>query len=111
MRLCMLGTGMIAEFYLSSLHGHRSRDQVVSVYSRTRESADKFATKWSIPNATDEIETAINRDDVDAVIVGLPNHQHEAAVIAAAKAGKAVMCTKPLGRNAEEAMRLSLIHI
>ena len=106
MRLCMLGTGMIAEFYLSSLHGHRSRDQVVSVYSRTRESADKFATKWSIPNATDEIETAINRDDVDAVIVGLPNHQHEAAVIAAAKSGKAVMCTKPLGRNAEEAMRM-----
>ena len=40
------------------------------------------------------------------VIVAVPNHLHEEAVIAAAEAGKAVLCTKPLGRNADEARRM-----
>jgi predicted dehydrogenase len=40
---------------------------------------------------------------VNTVIIGLPNNVHEEAVLAAAKAGKAVLCTKPLGRTAKEA--------
>ena len=40
------------------------------------------------------------------VIVGLPNDLHKEAVLAAAAAGKAVLCTKPLGRNAAEAMEM-----
>ena len=40
------------------------------------------------------------------MIVALPNHLHEEAVTAVAKAGKAVLCTKPLGRTADEAQRM-----
>ena len=46
---------------------------------------------------------AVARDDVDLVAVGLPNDAHAPACIAAAEAGKAVVCTKPLGRNGPEA--------
>lgn len=103
MRICMLGAGLIGDFYLMSLLGYRGRDEVTVVYSRTEQSAKTFAEKWSIANWTIDLKAAISRDDVDVVIVGLPNHLHEQAVLAAAKAGKAVLCTKPLGRNAAEA--------
>ena len=49
---------------------------------------------------------AVNHPDTDVVIVGLPNFLHEEAVTLVAQAGKAVLCTKPLGRNAEEAKRM-----
>lgn len=106
MRICMLGSGFIGTFYLESLHGNRSQDQVTVVYSRTMESAKAFAEKHSVPHATDDLETAVNHPDVDAVVVGLPNHLHEQAVMAAIQAGKPILCTKPLGRNAEEALRM-----
>ena len=51
------------------------------------------------------IGTAAVRDpDTDVVVVGVPNHLHVEAVAAAVGAGKAVLCTKPLGRNADEAL-------
>ena len=49
---------------------------------------------------------AVNHPDTDVVIVGLPNFLHEEAVSLVARAGKAVLCTKPLGRNADEAKRM-----
>jgi predicted dehydrogenase len=49
------------------------------------------------------METAVNDPETDVVVIGLPNHLHQEAVSMAAAAGKAVLCTKPLGRNAAEA--------
>jgi predicted dehydrogenase len=106
MRICMLGSGLIGMFYTMALHGQRGKDQVTVVYSRTQASADRFAKEWSVPHATTDLETAINHPEVDVVIVALPNHLHESAVVAAAKAGKPVLCTKPLGRTAAEAKRM-----
>jgi predicted dehydrogenase len=101
--ICMLGTGLIGMFYTRSLHGHRGRDRVHVAYSRSAERAAAFAGEWGIPKHTTDLRTAIGDADVDTVIVALPNHMHEEAVITAAEAGKAVLCTKPLGRNATEA--------
>ena len=105
-RIAMLGTGLIGRFYTETLHGLRSRDKVHVVYSRSTERAASFAKDWSIPHSTDDMNTAIAHPDVDVVVVGLPNHRHEAAVMAAAKAGKAILCTKPLARDAGEAFRI-----
>ena len=52
------------------------------------------------------MDAAIRHPDTDVVIVALPNHLHEEAVTAVAGAGKAVLCTKPLGRTAAEARRM-----
>ena len=106
MRIGMLGSGLIGMFYTMALQGHRGRDQVSVVYSRTAESAEKFARQWNIPFATTDMNAAIQRDDVDVVIVALPNHLHKSAVLAAADAGKPVLCTKPLGRTAAEAQEM-----
>lgn len=105
-KICMLGTGLIGMFYTMVLHGHRSRDRVEVVYSRNPDRAKKFAQEWNIPRSTTNLRDAIEGTDSDVVVVGLPNYLHEEAVLAAAAAGKAVLCTKPLGRNAAEARRM-----
>lgn len=105
-KIAMLGTGLIGDFYTMSLHSGRSRDRVAVVYSRTSERGEAFAERWGIANSTTSMAAAIEHPDVDTVVVGLPNQLHEEAVAAAAAAGKAVLCTKPLGRTAEEAKRI-----
>ncbi|MEZ6042642.1 MAG: Gfo/Idh/MocA family oxidoreductase [Planctomycetaceae bacterium] len=105
-RIALLGTGLIGRFYTESLHGKRSRDRISLVYSRTESRASEFARQYNIPLHTTDLQQAVDCPDIDAVIVGLPNHLHEEAVTAAAKAGKAILCTKPLGRNADEALRM-----
>ncbi len=106
LRIALLGTGLIGRFYTEALQGKRSADRVQIAYSRNAGRAAEFAQQYKIPKHTTSIHEAVNDPDVDAVIVGLPNHLHEEAVIAAAEAGKAVLCTKPLGRNADEALRM-----
>lgn len=104
--ITMLGTGLIGDFYTMTLHGQRGRDRVRVVYSRSEERGTAFSERWGIPEFTTDMAAAINHPLTDVVVVALPNHLHEAAVKAVAAAGKAVLCTKPLGRNAEEARRM-----
>nr|WP_295866920.1 Gfo/Idh/MocA family oxidoreductase [uncultured Chitinophaga sp.] len=105
-KIAMLGSGFIGRFYADSIHSQRSKDRIVSIYSRREESAQKFAADYDTPHWTTVMEEAINHPEVDVVCIALPNNLHEAAVMACCKAKKAVICTKPLGRNAEEAKRM-----
>jgi predicted dehydrogenase len=105
-RISMLGTGLIGDFYTMTLHGQRGRDEVRVVYSRSAERGDAFRERWGIPESTTDLDAAIQHPDTDVVIVALPNFLHEEAIAKVAAAGKAVLCTKPLGRTAEEARRM-----
>ena len=102
-KVTMLGTGLIGMFYTMTLHNQRGADRVHAVYSRREERATEFAKEWNIPNATTDLAEAINHPETDTVVIGLPNNLHLKAVELAAEAGKAILCTKPLGRTAEEA--------
>ncbi len=102
----MLGTGLIGDFYTRTLHAQRSRDRVGVVYSRTPERAAAFSERWGVPHGLTDMRAAIEHPDTDVVVVALPNHLHEEAIALTARAGKAVLCTKPLGRTAEEAWRM-----
>jgi predicted dehydrogenase len=106
MNIAMLGSGFIGRFYADSLQGYRSKDKIVSIYSRKAESAHKFARDYKVAFATSNLEEAIARPEVEVVCVSLPNHLHEQAVMLCVKHHKAVICTKPLGRNASEAKRM-----
>ncbi len=105
-RIAMLGSGFIGRFYADSLQGQRSQDKIISIYSRREESARKFAADYQCIHWTTDMEEAISRPDVDIVCISLPNHIHEAAVMLCCKHKKAVITTKPLGRNAQEAKRM-----
>ncbi len=104
--ITMLGTGLIGDFYTMTLHGQRGADRVRVVYSRSEDRGRAFSERWGIPEHTADLEAAIRHPETDVVVVALPNHLHEETVRAVAAAGKAVLCTKPLGRNADEARRM-----
>lgn len=104
--IAMLGTGLIGDFYAMTLHGQRGRDRVKVAYSRSAERGAAFAARWGVPHHVTDLRAAIDHPEVDVVVVALPNHLHEDAIAMAAAAGKAVLCTKPLGRTAAEARRI-----
>jgi predicted dehydrogenase len=106
MRIAMLGSGFIGRFYADSLQGQRSRDRIVSIYSRREVSAKKFASDYGCSHWTVEMEDAIAHPEADVVCISLPNNLHEAAVLLCCKHKKAVITTKPLGRNSIEAKRM-----
>ncbi len=106
MRVSMLGSGFIGRFYADSIQGLRSRDEIFSIYSRREESAKKFAEDYKCKHWTTDMEESISHPDVDVVCISLPNNLHEAAVMLACKHKKAVITTKPLGRNSAEAKRM-----
>jgi predicted dehydrogenase len=105
-KVTMLGTGLIGDFYTMTLHGPRGRDSVAVVYSRSEDRGTAFSERWGIPDHTTSLENAINHPDTDVVVVGLPNFLHEEAIALTAAAGKAVLVTKPLARDATEAKRI-----
>lgn len=107
-RIAILGTGFISDFYVSTLLSTRSPDKVISVYSRSDERGRAFADKYGLSEYYTDLTEIVSSDAIDTVIIGLPNHLHLEAVLATAKAGKAVLCTKPLGRTATEAYQMLL---
>ena len=100
----LLGAGLIGTFYTMALHGGRGRDRVGTVCAQTEDEARAFAQKWDIPRWTADMKKAVEDPATDVVVVGVPNNLHKDAVLLAARAGKPVLCTKPLGRTAAEAM-------
>jgi len=105
-KIAMLGSGFIGRFYAESIQGQRSRDKIISIYSRREEPAKKFAADYGCSHWTTDMEASIAHPEVDVVCISLPNNLHEAAVLLCCKHKKAVITTKPLGRNAAEAKRM-----
>ena len=105
-KIAMLGSGFIGRFYAEALQGQRSRDKVVSIYSRKEETGRKFAEDYGLSHWTTSMEEAIAHPEVTVVCIALPNNMHEEAVMLCCKHKKAVICTKPLGRNGAEALRM-----
>ena len=68
--------------------------------------AKKYANDYGVSHWTTSMEESISHKDVDVVCIALPNNLHEDAVPLCCKHNKAVVCTKPLGRNATEAKRM-----
>jgi predicted dehydrogenase len=79
------------------------RCEVVAIASRDGERAARAASKLGISRAHAGYEALLSDPDVDAVYIPLPNHQHAPWTIAAARAGKHVLCEKPLAMTAVEA--------
>jgi predicted dehydrogenase len=107
-KVCILGGGFIGRFYAESLCGRRGKDIVTVVYARKKETAIRFATDYQVAHFTTEMEEAIAHTETEFVVIALPNYLHEEAVMLCVKHKKAVLCTKPLGRTAAEALRMTL---
>jgi predicted dehydrogenase len=104
--ITLLGAGLIGTFYTMTVQGQRSRDRIRTICALTDGEAEAFARKWGIPKWTANMRKAVEDPETDIVIVGVPNYLHKKAITLAASAGKPVLCTKPLARNAREAMEI-----
>jgi len=65
-----------------------------------------FAKRWGYESVETDWRKLLARKDIDLVDICLPNDLHEEVAVAAAKAGKMIICEKPLARNAEEGARM-----
>jgi predicted dehydrogenase len=65
-----------------------------------------FADKWGYESYETDWRKLIAREDIDLVDITLPNNMHQEVAIAAAKAGKMILCEKPLARNGPEGLKM-----
>ena len=79
---------------------------LTAVCARNVASAEAFAENWGFTSFETDWRKLIARADVDLVDIASPNDTHAEIAIAAAAAGKMVMCEKPLGRNAAESEKM-----
>lgn len=102
----LLGAGFIGDRYLTALEDVRDA-AVTAIFSNGIERAEALAASRSpAAKCYDDMAKLAADPDVDLVVVGLPNEAHLDAVRAVAGAGKGVICTKPLGRTADEARQI-----
>jgi predicted dehydrogenase len=101
-RIAMLGSGFVADFYLQGLANVNGQEVVVN-YSRSSGRAQTFAERWRIAESSTDPEQIIGRDDIDLFIIALPNDEHVPVSLALSAAGRNQVCTKPLGRTRGEA--------
>jgi predicted dehydrogenase len=102
MRWGVLGPGRIARSFLTGLAGSGS-ETAVAVGSRDLDRARAVADDFDVPRAYGSYGELLGDDAVEVVYVALPNSLHAEWSDAAARAGKHVLCEKPLGRSAAEA--------
>jgi len=80
--------------------------KVVALSRRDPEKARAAAEQYSIPHAFGSTEELCRCPDVDAVLVTTPDVRHCSDVLAAVRAGKPVLCEKPMAMNAEECRQM-----
>lgn len=98
----LIGTGWVSQVHFNAFKQVNGA-KVVAVTSRTKEKAKGFARMNDIVNHFDDYRDMLNMEEIDVVTVAFPNHMHAEVTVDAARAGKHVICEKPLCNTLEEA--------
>jgi myo-inositol 2-dehydrogenase/D-chiro-inositol 1-dehydrogenase len=77
-----------------------------AVCARNADRVRSFASNWGYDSVETDWRALVDRKDIDLVDIASPNDTHAEIAVAAARAGKMVMCEKPLGRTAAEAEKI-----
>ncbi len=100
--IALMGAGRMARVHAKAIRAAGGR--LVTVYDVVESAAKSLASDTSA-SAARSAEEALNHPDVDAVLVATSSDTHVDFIIQAVKAGKAVMCEKPLAPNLSDAQR------
>jgi len=102
----IIGLGTIADHFMRGLLS-TTNSQVTALVSGHRDKANRIAAKYGVPQSSiysyESFDEIAHNPAVDAVYVALPNSMHAEYTIRAAKAGKHVLCEKPMSINVPEA--------
>ncbi|QGI71104.1 hypothetical protein CEK26_003441 [Fusarium fujikuroi] len=102
LRWGMLGTSFISDVVARSILASQN-STIAAVFGRNEARLTAFADKHGIAERYTSIDELLDKADIDVVYVGLPNHMHTPAVLAAAKRGKAILSEKSLATTMEDA--------
>ena len=102
MNLGIISTAHINRKVIPGAHASK-KVSLVAVASRDRQRAEAYAREWNIERAYGTYEALLDDPDVDAVYISLPNTMHVEWSINSLRAGKHVLCEKPLTRNPDDA--------
>ncbi len=80
--------------------------EIHAIASRNPEKAKAFSMEYGVKKWYPSYEDLLEDDEIEAIYIPLPNHLHAKYTIMASKAGKHVLCEKPLGMNVEEVKRM-----
>jgi len=106
LRIGILSTANIAVEKVIPGMRRAQRVEVAAIASRDAAAARQVAARLAIPRAHGSYEALLADPDIDAVYIPLPNHLHAEWTIAAVRAGKHVLCEKPLAMTSEDAQRM-----
>lgn len=104
-RVGILGTGFIAELHAAAFRTIQDAE-ITAVASPTPGKARRFAEKHGIPRPFEDYQDLLALNEVDLITIAYPNFLHEQITLDAAKAGKHVICEKPLCCSLQEADRM-----
>src|SRR5512133_2502675 len=113
LNIAMIGSGFMGDAHSNAFCqvGHffptkfEMRRKVICARDRTRLEAK--ASRWGWDEIATDWEAVVSRPDIDVVDVATTNAMHAPIAIAAAQAGKIVLCEKPLAISLEEARRMA----
>lgn len=112
-----LNIGMIGYGFMGRAHSNAYRKVgnffdleyqpvLKALCARTRAKAEDFAARWGYEEVETDWKKLVARPDIDAVDICVPNDLHMEIAIAAAKAGKMILCEKPLARTTKEGEKM-----
>lgn len=102
-KIGLIGSGFVADIHAHSIQHHVPNAEVLAVASPTPGKAKAFAQERGIPYAFEDYKDLLAIKEIDLVSIVAPNYLHRDIAVAAANAGKHILCEKPLCRTMEEA--------
>jgi len=109
LRIGMIGYGFMGRAHsnaykrLNDFFPVRHRPVLKAVCARNAEKAKAFAAVWGYERVESDWKKLVEASDIDLIDIGSPNNTHCEIALAAAKAGKMILCEKPLAMSAKEA--------
>jgi len=103
---CVIGLGRIAGHFMPGVRS-TTTSEITGLVSGHRDKAERIAAEYGVPSSSiynyETFDEIAHNPAIDAVYVALPNSMHAEYTIRAAKAGKHVLCEKPMSTNVAEA--------
>jgi 1,5-anhydro-D-fructose reductase (1,5-anhydro-D-mannitol-forming) len=102
----IVGLGDIAENNFLPALAKAADAQLVSVFSRSADKGRAFIAKYGVPRAHDNLDRMLADPELDAVYIASPNAVHAGQSVAASRAGKHVLCDKPMALSEADGERM-----
>ena len=105
--VAVLGCGRVSDAHLDAIRARPEFGRLEAVIDTDRGRAADAASRHGAPRVLTSLEAALEIEEIEAIVVCLPNHLHGDPTVAALEAGRHVLVEKPMADSAEEATRMA----